>query len=169
MSDSSVRDTERPAGVPVEVTINGEPRGAVVEPRRLLSDFLRHDLELTGTHVGCEGGACGACTVIIDGTAARSCLAFAVQASGSVVETVESLGTAENLHPLQAAFSQEHALQCGFCTPGILMALIAAEREGVGVDGLEAEILGGHMCSCTGYAGIRAAIRAYVDGSSGRG
>lgn len=149
------------AVIEVAVVVNGQVRNAQVEARRLLSDFLRHDVGLTGTHVGCEGGACGACTVLIDGQPARSCLAFAVQVSGSEVETVESLGSVDDLHPVQVAFKNEHGLQCGFCTPGILMAVVAAKREGLGVEEAVSDVLGGHMCSCTGFAGIRAAIRSY--------
>lgn len=148
------------AHVPVRLRVNGRDRDAVVEPRRLLSDFIRHDLGLTGTHVGCEGGICGACTVILDGEPARSCLVFAVQAAGSEVETVESLGTAEQLHPVQEAFHRNHGLQCGFCTPGILMSVCAAHRTGGDVDSVIDELLDGHLCSCTGYASIRAAIRS---------
>ena len=147
--------------IEVSVNVNGHPRRARVEPRRLLSDFLRHDAGLTGTHVGCEAGSCGACTVLIDGEPARSCLAFAVQVDGRDVETVESLGSVDDLHPLQAAFRDNHGLQCGFCTPGILMSMVAARREGLDVTEATTTMLGGHLCSCTGYAGIRAAIRAY--------
>ena len=164
MSDHLPPGADPATLVEVEVTVNGLARRAAVEPRRLLSDFLRYDLGLTGTHVGCEGGVCGACTVIIDGQAARACLAFAVQSDGSSIETVESVGSVEQLHPLQSAFRQEHGLQCGFCTPGIIMAVIAAEREGLDAEAVNSEVLGGHMCSCTGYVGIRASIRAYWEG-----
>ncbi|UGS37273.1 (2Fe-2S)-binding protein [Capillimicrobium parvum] len=146
---------------PITVTVNGEPRTAPTEPRMLLADFLRHELGLTGTHVGCEQGVCGACTVLVDGELVRSCLLFAVQADGAAVETVESLGTREALHPIQEAFREHHALQCGFCTPGFLMAakaLLDAEP-----DPTEAEIrdhLRGNICRCTGYTGIVAAVRA---------
>jgi 2-furoyl-CoA dehydrogenase 2Fe-2S iron sulfur subunit len=149
----------KPTLVAVTMRVNGREHAAEVESRRLLSDFLRHDLHLTGTHVGCEGGICGACTVIVDGEPARSCLMFAVQASGSEIETVESLGTADELHPVQEAFHRNHGLQCGFCTPGIMMSVSAAYRDGQDVEHVIGELLDGHLCSCTGYAGIRAAIR----------
>src|SRR5512145_765524 len=110
--------------VKINLTVNGVPYEREVEPRLLLSDFLRHDLELTGTHVGCEHGVCGACTVLLDGEAVRSCLVFAIQADGHNVTTVEGLAAGDELHPLQAAFREHHALQCGFCTPGILMSLV---------------------------------------------
>jgi 2-furoyl-CoA dehydrogenase 2Fe-2S iron sulfur subunit len=148
-----------PDAVALTLTVNGDERTASVEPRRLLSDFLRHDLGLTGTHVGCEGGVCGACTVVIDGEPARSCLVLAVQAVGSTVETVESLGAPDELGPLQDAFHRNHGVQCGFCTPGILMAVTACARRGDAVDVVVGDVLDGHLCSCTGYAGIRAAIR----------
>ena len=116
--DQVVRD-----GVePIALTVNGERRLGSAEPRMLLSDFLRHELGLTGTHVGCEQGVCGACTILLDGELARSCLLFAVQAEGSEIETIESLGTSEPLHPIQTAFRSEHGLQCGFCTPAMVLA-----------------------------------------------
>ena len=144
----------------VSVTINGEAREGRVEPRLLLSDFIRHEVGLTGTHVGCEHGVCGACTVLLDGAPVRSCLMFAVQADGASVETVESLADGETLHPLQEAFRREHGLQCGYCTPGILMALkpfLAASPAPS-----DAEIrraLSGNLCRCTGYQQIVAAVR----------
>src|SRR5512143_2086154 len=114
----------------IEITINGRVYSGEVEPRRTLADFLRQDLDLTGTHVGCEHGVCGACTVLLDGAAVRACLLFAVQADGHAVETVESLsGDLAALHPLQQAFRECHALQCGFCTPGMLMTLVPFLRE----------------------------------------
>jgi carbon-monoxide dehydrogenase small subunit/2-furoyl-CoA dehydrogenase 2Fe-2S iron sulfur subunit len=144
----------------VEVTVNGRRyREPVAEPRLLLSDFLRHTLGQTGTHVGCEHGVCGACTVLLDGVAIRSCLLLAVQADGREVTTVEGLAGDGELTPLQAAFRECHALQCGFCTPGILMAatdFLASHprpsREEI------AEMLSGHLCRCTGYAPIVEAI-----------
>jgi 2-furoyl-CoA dehydrogenase 2Fe-2S iron sulfur subunit len=138
----------------IEVVVNGRRRRAEVEPRLLLSDFLRHDLGLTGTHVGCEHGVCGACTVEVDGDAARSCLLFAVQADGAEIRTVEGLAWGR----LQEAFHRHHALQCGFCTPGILMA--ATDLLGRGAVTREAvvDLLGGHLCRCTGYAPIVDAI-----------
>jgi carbon-monoxide dehydrogenase small subunit len=148
--------------IPVRLTVNGVEREADVPPRLLLSDFLRHDLGLTGTHVGCEHGVCGACTVLVDGRAVRACLMFAVQAGGSEVRTVESLTRADDsLTEIPAAFRDEHGLQCGFCTPGIMMSLAGLAESGE-VDG-EAivDTLAGHLCRCTGYRNIvRAAERA---------
>jgi aerobic-type carbon monoxide dehydrogenase small subunit (CoxS/CutS family) len=145
---------------PVTVTVNGQRHERSVEPRLLLSDFLRHDLDLTGTHVGCEHGVCGACTVLLDGHAVRSCLLFAVQADGRAVETVEGLASDGSLHPLQAAFNEAHALQCGFCTPGILMTLVPFLSENPRPTDHEIrEVLSGHLCRCTGYANIVAAVR----------
>jgi aerobic-type carbon monoxide dehydrogenase small subunit (CoxS/CutS family) len=142
----------------VRLTVNGRQVVEDVEPRLLLSDFLRHRLGLTGTHVGCEHGVCGACTVQVDGAAVRSCLLLAVQADGAEVRTVESLAAAEGLSPLQDAFRRHHALQCGFCTPGILMA--ADELLARGVPGRDevVDLLSGHLCRCTGYAPIVDAI-----------
>ena len=144
----------------VRVTINGESHEREVEPRLLLSDFIRHEAGLTGTHVGCEHGVCGACTVLLEGAPVRACLMFAVQAEGASVETVESLAEGETLHPLQEAFRHEHGLQCGYCTPGILMTLrpfLAANPAPT-----DAEIrraLSGNLCRCTGYRQIVAAVR----------
>jgi aerobic carbon-monoxide dehydrogenase small subunit len=126
-------------------------------------DFLRHDVGLVGTHVGCEHGVCGACTVMLDGRTVRSCLLFAAQADGSEVTTIEGIGTDEALHPLQLAFQQHHALQCGFCTPGMILASIELLRDNP--DPTEAEIrvgLGGNLCMCTGYVNIVRAVRAAV-------
>ena len=143
----------------VTVTVNGEPVTTEVAVRTLLSDFIRHGCELTGTHVGCEQGVCGACTVLVDGEAVRACLMLAVQADGRSVETVESLAAGEELSTFQREMRAQHGLQCGFCTPGLLMSVTAAERRGDPVERAEQEVLGGHVCRCTGYAGIRAAIR----------
>jgi aerobic-type carbon monoxide dehydrogenase small subunit (CoxS/CutS family) len=143
----------------ISVTVNDRPMAASVPVRTLLSDFIRHDAGLTGTHVGCEQGVCGACTVMVDGVPVRSCLMLAVQADGRCVETVESLADGEQLSGFQQAMKDQHGLQCGFCTPGILMSVAAAERAGASVEETETEVLGGHVCRCTGYAGIRAAIR----------
>jgi carbon-monoxide dehydrogenase small subunit len=147
----------------IAVVVNGVLYRRAVEPRLLLSDFLRHGLGLTGTHVGCEHGVCGACTVLIDGHSARSCLFFAVQADGSHIETVESLGTVDRLSRLQQAFREHHALQCGFCTPGMLMTCVDLLRK-YPLAG-DAEIragLSGNLCRCTGYQHIVAAVRALV-------
>jgi carbon-monoxide dehydrogenase small subunit len=139
----------------IQVTINGKSYTRQVESRLLLSDFLRHDLGLTGTHVGCEQGVCGACTVLVDGQPMRSCLMFAVQADGHELQTVESLGTPDNLHPVQEAFHEAHGLQCGFCTPGFLMTLVPYLEQNP--EATEEEIrlaLSGNLCRCTGYQHI---------------
>jgi carbon-monoxide dehydrogenase small subunit len=149
--------------ISITAIINGAKHSATVEPRRSLVDFLRHDLGLVGTHVGCEHGVCGACTVMLNGRTVRSCLLFAAQADGSEVTTIEGIGTDEALHPLQAAFQQHHALQCGFCTPGMILAAIELLRDNP--DPTEAEIrvgLGGNLCMCTGYVNIVRAVRAAV-------
>ncbi len=153
-------DTERT----ITVTVNGVPRETTVPVRRLLSDALRHDLGLTGTHVGCEHGVCGACTVLVDGDPMRSCLLLAVQVDGRSVTTVEGLAdSAGGLHPVQEAFRECHALQCGFCTPGFLMT-ITAGLEGrdnslpISEEEVD-EIVGGNLCRCTGYANIKKAVR----------
>ncbi len=144
----------------IELTVNDQRHRLTCEPRLLLSDALRHQLGLTGTHVGCEQGACGACTVIVDGIAQRSCLMLAVQAEGSEIETIEGVAGADGDHPVQEAMHDAHGLQCGFCTPGIVMSLVAAYRRGVPVEEARTEVLGGHLCRCTGYVNIRAAIDA---------
>jgi carbon-monoxide dehydrogenase small subunit len=144
----------------VTVTVNGTQYERTVEPRLLLSDFLRHELGLTGTHVGCEHGVCGACTVLFDGQPVRSCQMFAVQANGHQVMTVEGLGTPDNLHPVQEAFRKAHGAQCGFCTPGILMTLIPFLEENP--DPTEPEIreaIAGNLCRCTGYQHIVDAVK----------
>ncbi|OGO62841.1 MAG: (2Fe-2S)-binding protein [Chloroflexi bacterium RBG_19FT_COMBO_55_16] len=144
----------------VDLTVNGKNYQRAVDPRLLLSDFLRHELNLTGTHVGCEHGVCGACTVLLDGQPIRSCLMFAVQANGHEIMTVEGLGTQEKLHPLQAAFVEAHGLQCGFCTPGILMTLLPFLESNPDPD--EAEIrhaISGNLCRCTGYQHIVDAVK----------
>jgi carbon-monoxide dehydrogenase small subunit len=149
--------------ISITAIINGAKHFATVEPRRSLVDFLRHDVGLVGTHVGCEHGVCGACTVMLDGRTVRSCLLFAAQADGSEVTTIEGIGTDEALHPLQAAFQQHHALQCGFCTPGMILAAIELLRDNP--DPTEAEIrvgLSGNLCMCTGYVNIVRAVRAAV-------
>ncbi len=144
----------------ITIRVNGETYERSVEPRLLLSDFLRHDLGLTGTHVGCEHGVCGACTVLFDGQPARSCLMFAVQADGHEIVTVEGLGTPENLHPIQEAFMEAHGAQCGFCTPGFLMTLVPFLEENP--DPSEPEIreaIAGNLCRCTGYQHIVEAVQ----------
>jgi carbon-monoxide dehydrogenase small subunit len=144
----------------VRVVVNGTEHVRSVEPRLLLSDFLRQDLALTGTHVGCEHGVCGACTVLVDGEPVRSCLMFAVQADGTTLATVEGLAAADGaLNPLQAAFREAHGLQCGFCTPGILMSMTALLRDhpSPGEEAIR-DALSGHLCRCTGYANIVRAI-----------
>ena len=147
--------------IAIRVTVNGVRHEREVEARLLLVDFLREELGLTGTHIGCEHGICGACTVFVNGSSARSCLTFAVQADGGTVETVESLGTVDALHPLQRAFRTHHALQCGFCTPGMLMTALDLLR--LNPNPSEAEIregLSGNLCRCTGYEHIVRAVRA---------
>ena len=147
--------------IDVTLTVNGVERSASVEPRRTLADFVREDLCLTGTHLGCEHGVCGACTVLVDGVSARSCLLLAAQANGAEVTTIEGLAHDGELHPLQEAFWERHGLQCGFCTPGIIMN--AADLLGSNGDRLtEAEIrrgLEGNLCRCTGYQHIVDAVQ----------
>ena len=143
----------------VRLVVNGTAYEREVEPRMLLSDFLRGELRLTGTHVGCEHGVCGTCTVLIDGQTARSCLTLAVQADGADIRIVESLGTAEALHPIQQAFWEKHGLQCGFCTPAMLLSaveLLEANPQPSRADIVEA--IGGNLCRCTGYQNIIAAV-----------
>jgi aerobic-type carbon monoxide dehydrogenase small subunit (CoxS/CutS family) len=149
--------------VRISVEINGRAYEGDVEPRTLLSDFLRHGAGLTGTKVGCEQGVCGACTVQLDGEAVRSCLMLAVQANGHALRTVEGLAADDDLHPLQRAFHEAHALQCGFCTPGFLMSMEAFIREHPDADREELrEALAGNLCRCTGYLGIIEAIEHAV-------
>jgi 2-furoyl-CoA dehydrogenase 2Fe-2S iron sulfur subunit len=151
--------------IPIEVSVNGRIYREEVEPRLLLSDFLRHTLGLTGTHVGCEHGVCGACTIRLDGSAVRSCLLLAVQVDGTAIETVEGLAANGELHPLQEAFREHHALQCGFCTSGILMASAELlERSERATREEIVDMLSGHLCRCTGYEPIVDAI-ADVAGS----
>jgi aerobic-type carbon monoxide dehydrogenase small subunit (CoxS/CutS family) len=144
--------------IEIAVTVNGRLRRESVQPRLLLSDFLRHTLGLTGTHVGCEHGVCGACTVRLDGLAVRSCLLLAVQADGAELQTVEGLATDGELTPLQTAFHELHALQCGFCTPGILMAAADLLDRGAPTRAEITYLLSGHLCRCTGYEPIVEAI-----------
>ena len=148
----------------IKVTVNGENYEREVEPRMLLADFLRYELGLTGTHVGCEHGVCGACTVILDGDSVRSCLCFAIQTDGAKIETVEGLGTVDNLNPLQQSFQKHHALQCGFCTPGMLMTGVDLLRKyPLATDEQIREGLSGNLCRCTGYEHIVQAIRWVVE------
>jgi len=152
----------------IAVTVNGSVHCAAVEPRLLLADFLRHGLGLTGTHVGCEHGVCGACTVLLDGDSARSCLMFAVQADGRSVETVESLGRIGQMNALQESFHAHHALQCGFCTPGMLMTATDLLRKyPLATDAEIRAGLSGNLCRCTGYEHIVKAIRAVVADRAG--
>ena len=149
----------------VAMTVNGTRHEVAVEARRTLADVLRHDLGYTGTHVGCEHGICGACTVLVDGQPTRSCLVFGVQADDTEVETVEGLGTTGALNPLQEAFTAHHALQCGFCTPGFLMLATALLRENPDpTDDEIREAMASNICRCTGYQSILAAVRAAADG-----
>jgi carbon-monoxide dehydrogenase small subunit len=145
----------------ISLSVNGAAYTRAVEPRLLLSDFLRHDIGLTGTHVGCEHGVCGACTVLMDGEPVRSCLVFAVQADGHELTTVEGLAPAAGpLHPLQEAFRDAHGLQCGFCTPGFLMTLVPFLRENPAPTEQEIrEAISGNLCRCTGYQNIVEAVR----------
>jgi len=145
----------------VTMTVNGERRQATIEPRKTLADFLRDDCALTGTHLGCEHGVCGACTVLLDGEAVRSCLLFAVQAEGAEVTTVEGLTPADGgLSPVQEAFREAHGLQCGFCTPGFVVSVTAFLRDHPNpTDDEIREGLSGNLCRCTGYQGIVNAVR----------
>jgi aerobic-type carbon monoxide dehydrogenase small subunit (CoxS/CutS family) len=153
----------------IELTVNGRLVREAVEPRLLLTDFLRHRLGLTGTHVGCEHGVCGACTVMLDGVSVRGCCVLAVQADGSRVETVESLAEGGPLTELQDSFRRHHALQCGFCTPGILMAATDLLSRGRPARAEIADMLSGHLCRCTGYTPIVDAIEACVGSAPDRG
>ena len=150
-----------PDPVDIRLTVNGERREGRCEPRKLLVDFLREELGLTGTHIGCEHGICGACTVLVDGEPVRSCLMFAVQAAGKQIRTVEGLADGDTLHPMQQAFMDHHGLQCGFCTPGFLMLAVGVlEREpNIGDEDL-LDVLSSNLCRCTGYQNIIKAVRA---------
>ena len=147
----------------ISVSVNGTIYERTIEPRLLLSDFLRHELNLTGTHVGCEHGSCGACTILMDGQAVRSCIMFAVQANGHSLTTVEGLtanGDMQNLHPLQHAFRETHGLQCGYCTPGFLMTLIPFLEENPNpTDDEIRDAISGNLCRCTGYQNIVKAVK----------
>ncbi len=154
----------------VQITVNGVAHNQEVEPRMLLSDFLREELDLTGTHVGCEHGVCGACTVLMDGDSVRSCLCLVVQADGAEVTTVEGLGTVDNLNTLQQKFREHHALQCGFCTSGMLMTAtdLLSKNENMSDEQLR-EGLSGNLCRCTGYEHIVNAVRAAFAAKEGGG
>ena len=155
----------------VELVVNGERRAADAEPRMLLSDFLREKLGLTGTHVGCEHGVCGACTVLVNGEAARSCLMLAVQAAGAEVRTIEGLmGGVDDMHPLQEAFWEKHGLQCGFCTPGMLMTAVELleSTPNPSLDEIR-EAMSSNLCRCTGYQTIVEAVQAAAERMQGEG
>jgi aerobic carbon-monoxide dehydrogenase small subunit len=147
----------------IKVRVNGTPYEEEVEPRLLLADFLRQNLSLTGTHVGCEHGVCGACTIMLDGDSVRSCLMLAVQADGSEITTVEGLGRIDRLAPVQEAFREHHALQCGFCTPGMLATVIdLLQKYPLASDDEIREGLSGNLCRCTGYDHIVKAVRSLI-------
>ena len=156
----------------IVLEINGRPVESTVDARVHLADFLRHQLRLTGTHIGCEHGVCGACTVLVDGASVRSCLMLAVQANGRSVETVEGLAGGADLHPLQQALSRHHGLQCGYCTPGVLMTLLELSRESEGRAVTEDEAraaLSGNLCRCTGYQGMVRAALEVLNAKAGSG
>jgi aerobic-type carbon monoxide dehydrogenase small subunit (CoxS/CutS family) len=158
-----------PSKVEVRLKVNGRQRQAIVEPRKLLSDFIRQDLGLTGTHVGCEHGICGACTVVVNGETVKSCLMLAVQTQGAEVLTVEGLASDGRLHPLQQLFSEHHALQCGFCTPGMLLSALNLLQENPHPSEEEIRLgMDGNLCRCTGYYNIITAIQAAANGSGER-
>lgn len=151
--------------VSIQLTVNGKSYSKEVPARRLLTDYLREDLHLTGTHVGCEQGVCGACTVLMDGRPVRACLVFAAQASGSEITTIEGLSSDEGLHPLQESFRQHHGLQCGFCTPGmVLTSLDILRRNPCPTEETVREEISGNICRCTGYVNI---IKAVMDAAKG--
>ena len=154
--------------LPIRFTVNGQPYERAVEPRLLLSDFLRHDLGLSGTHVGCEHGVCGACTILFVGVPVRSCLTLAVPANGHDLMTVEGLATdMDHLHPLQQAFWDAHGLQCGFCTPGFLMTIVPFLEENPTPSETEIrEAISGNLCRCTGYQNIVAAVKLAAERAS---
>jgi aerobic carbon-monoxide dehydrogenase small subunit len=158
IADPATPDVPHAPTSSITVTVNGVRHAREVAHRTTLADFLRHELNLTGTHLGCEHGVCGACTVLIDGMSMRSCLMLAVQANGRSITTVEGLAAGDNLNPLQLAFWERHGLQCGFCTPGILMSLTEMLRDNPQPTEAEVrDVLSGHLCRCTGYQNIVAA------------
>ncbi|HLG72983.1 MAG TPA: (2Fe-2S)-binding protein [Chloroflexota bacterium] len=145
----------------ITLTVNGKQYTGTAEPRRSLVDFLRYDLGLTGTHVGCEHGVCGACTILLNGESVRSCLMFAVQANGAELTTIEGLADGRTLHPIQAAFKQHHALQCGFCTPAMILTTLELLRDNPHPTEEEIRVgLSGNLCMCTGYVNIVRAVKA---------
>jgi aerobic carbon-monoxide dehydrogenase small subunit len=147
----------------ITLTINGRDHAIRVEPRRTLVDAIREDCGQTGTHIGCEHGVCGACTILVDGAPVRSCLMFAVQAAGKRIRTVEGLASSDELHPLQRAFMEHHGLQCGFCTPGFLMLVVGVLEREPNIDDEELlDVLASNLCRCTGYQNIIKAVRAAV-------
>ncbi|HZT06045.1 MAG TPA: (2Fe-2S)-binding protein [Chloroflexota bacterium] len=151
----------RPDGVAITTTVNGTEYRATVEPRLSLADFLRTDLGLTGTHVGCEHGVCGACTVLLDGHTTRACLLFAAQCDGAEITTIEGIGQPDRLHPVQEAFREHHALQCGFCTPGMVLSAIELLTDNPQPTEEEIRVaLAGNLCMCTGYVNIVRAVEA---------
>jgi carbon-monoxide dehydrogenase small subunit len=163
MMKQAVHGRSADALAEVELTVNGEAVHRTISVRMLLSDFLRHELGLTGTHVGCEHGVCGCCTVLIDGKSGRSCLTLAVQANGYSIRTIESVAAADGaLHPVQQAFKECHGLQCGYCTPGMVMNIVGRfdEKQPLDLsdDGIR-ELLSGNLCRCTGYQNIISAVR----------
>lgn len=148
----------------ISLVVNGQVRSASVPDRKTLADFIREDLGLTGTHVGCEHGVCGACTVLLNGQAVRSCLLLAVQAEGQEIRTIESLAEGDRLHSIQQAFWEEHGLQCGYCTGGIVMSTLAMLSENPHPSDAEIyEVLGGHLCRCTGYEDIFKSVRRAIE------
>jgi carbon-monoxide dehydrogenase small subunit len=153
----------------ISITVNGTAYRRTVDSRLHLADFLRQELGLTGTHIGCEHGVCGACTVLVDGAPVRSCLMFAVQANGRKIRTVEGLQHGATLHPLQEAFIEHHALQCGFCTPGFLMLALGAIEQKPSIDDDELlDLLSSNLCRCTGYENILKAVKAAAARMNGR-
>lgn len=147
----------------IRVTVNGSVHEAEVEPRMLLADFLRHELHFGGVHVGCEHGVCGVCTILLDGMATRSCLTLAVQADGHEITTIEGISNDAELHPIQQAFLEEYGLQCGFCTPGFVMAIYELLRDNKEpTEEQIMDVIGGELCRCTGYEGIRKAVRSAI-------
>ena len=148
---------------PIRVTVNGRVHEAEVEPRTLLADFLRHELLLGGVHVGCEHGVCGVCTILMNGQAVRSCLTLAVQADGQEILTIEGIANDAELHPIQQAFIEEHGLQCGFCTPGFVMAIYELLRDNPKpTEEQIMDVIGGELCRCTGYESIRRAVKSAI-------